>query len=154
MFLPGHFQNAYVTHDIEKAMQGLSARYGLEDFATFEPDMISGFKDPYLPYLPPDKTDCSPRFHHMAMRREDLGEMRAEIARLDLPLAFEGEVPGPRLHLSRCSPDTRTLPRIYLGVATGVGLDALAERTSRQWCWLKRKRPCHDNDGTETPYRH
>lgn len=124
MFLRGHFQNAYVTHDIDKAMRSLAERYGLKDYVTFEPDMVlktpdgdkpsrvraafawagglqieliqpvSGFQDHYLPYLPANKADFIPRFHHMAVRRDDIGEMRAEIARLGLPLALEGEVPG------------------------------------------------------------
>jgi hypothetical protein len=124
MYLRGHFQNAYVTHDIDKAMRALSDRCGLADYVTFEPDMIlktpdgdkpsrvkaafawagrlqieliqpvSGFQEHYLPFLPADRTDFTPRFHHMAVRRETLDEIRAEIAQLGLPLAFEGGVPG------------------------------------------------------------
>src|ERR1700759_5010469 len=104
MFLNGHFQNAYVTHDIDKAMQALTAHCGLRDYAVFEPDMVlktpegdkpsrvkaafawagglqieliqpvSGFLDHYMPYMPAKKADCTPVFHHMAVRRESLDE--------------------------------------------------------------------------------
>lgn len=124
MFLRGHYQNAYVTHDLDAAMELLTDRYGLKDYIVFEPDMIlktpqgekassvraalawdgglnieliqpvSGFLDHYLPYLPADKKDPTPRFHHVAVRRDDEQAMRAEIDRLGLPLAFEGYVPG------------------------------------------------------------
>ena len=124
MFLKGHYQNAYVTHDLDKAMALLTEQYGVGDYIVFEPDMIlktprgekassvraalawvgglqleliegvSGFLDHYQPFLPADPADPTPRFHHMAVRRDDLAAMRAEIAELGLPLAFEGEVPG------------------------------------------------------------
>jgi hypothetical protein len=124
MYLQGHYQNAYVTHDLDRAMERVSDRYGVGDWIVFEPDMIlktpagekpskvraalawagglqleliqpvSGHLDHYLPFLPADRTDPSPRFHHMAVRRDDEAAMRQEIERLGLPLAFEGAVPG------------------------------------------------------------
>jgi hypothetical protein len=124
MFLRGHYQNAYVTHDLDRAMALLTERYGVGDYIVFEPDMmlktpsgvkpskvraalawagglqleliqpVSGFLDHYLPYLPADAADPVPRLHHIAVRRDDLDAMRAEIDQLGLPLAFEGEVPG------------------------------------------------------------
>jgi hypothetical protein len=124
MFLRGHYQNAYVTHDLDRAMDLVRERFGVGDYIVFEPDMIlktpsgdkpakvraalgwagglqieliqpvSGLIDHYLPYLPQDKSDPVPRFHHIAVRRDDLGAMREEIAQLGLPLVFEGEVPG------------------------------------------------------------
>jgi hypothetical protein len=124
MFLRGQYQNAYVTHDLDKAMALLTDRYGLKDYIVFEPEMVlktpqgekpssvraalawagglqieliqpcTGFLDHYLPYLPADISDPTPRFHHIAVRRDDLAAMCAEIAELNLPLAFEGEVPG------------------------------------------------------------
>lgn len=129
MFLKGHYQNAYVTHDLKAAMKLLTARYGLKDYIIFEPDMIlttpegdkpasvsvalawagglqfeliqprGGFVDHYMPFLPADKSDPSPRYHHMAVRRDDLKAMRAEIAQLNMPLAFEGEVPGAMVYV-------------------------------------------------------
>jgi Glyoxalase/Bleomycin resistance protein/Dioxygenase superfamily len=122
MFLTGHMQNAYVTHDIEKAMEIVGNRYGVEHFDRHEPDMVvntpigpqpmvnrvatfwagglnieiiqpvSGYVDDYLAMLPADKSDAVPRFHHTSHRRDDEAAMRAEIAALGLPLAFEGPV--------------------------------------------------------------
>ncbi len=124
MFLKGHYQNAYVTHDLEAAMALLDARFGKIDWIVFDPDMVlktdagdkrsvlraavgwagglnleliqpvSGWNDTYLPFLPDDPSDPTPRFHHIAVRRDDEAQMRAEIAELGLPLAFEGYVPG------------------------------------------------------------
>jgi Glyoxalase/Bleomycin resistance protein/Dioxygenase superfamily len=122
MFLRGHFQNAYVTHHLDKAMEIVAARYGVEKFDRFDPDMVvktpkghqplvcrvasfwagglnieiiepvSGWVDHYAAMLPTDRTDAVPRFHHVSLRREDEAAMREEIARLGLPLAFEGPV--------------------------------------------------------------
>ncbi|VWX48246.1 VOC family protein [Novosphingobium sp. 9U] len=124
MYLAGHYQNAYVTHDIDRAIEDLGERFGLRDFTVLKPEMVfhtpdgdkpasvragfawagglqieliqplGGFVDHYLPYLPQDPQDPTPRFHHTAVRRDDRDAMRAEIAQLGLPLAFEGEVPG------------------------------------------------------------
>jgi hypothetical protein len=123
-FMQGHYQNAYVTHNLEAAMDILRKRFAVDNYIVFEPDMpfttpagpkhvhvkaclawtgglqveliepISGFIDHYVPYLPKDRSDPTPRFHHIAVRRDDLSAMRQEIAQLGLPLAFEGEVPG------------------------------------------------------------
>ena len=122
MFLTGHLQNAYVTHDLDKAMEIVGNRFGVEKFDRFDPDMVvntpighqpmagrvasfwagglnveiiepvSGYVEHYTNMLPADKSDAVPRFHHVSLRREDEAEMRAEIARLGLPLAFEGPV--------------------------------------------------------------
>jgi hypothetical protein len=122
MFLRGHFQNAYVTHNLDKAMEIVSERFGVERFDRFDPDMVvktqaghqplvcrvasywagglnieiiepvSGWVDHYAAMLPADRTDAVPRFHHISLRREDEVAMREEIARLGLPLAFEGPV--------------------------------------------------------------
>lgn len=122
MFLKGHMQNAYVTHDLDKAVEMVSERYGVESWQLINPDMVvrtqegekplvcrvastwagglnieliepvSGYVDHYRHMLPADRTDATPRFHHISLRRDDEAEMRAEIARLGLPLAFEGPV--------------------------------------------------------------
>lgn len=122
MFLTGHMQNAYVTWDIDKAMEIVGDRFGVEKFDRHEPDMVvntvhghqplacrvatfwagglnieviqpvSGFVDHYVAMLPDDRSDAVPRFHHISLRRDNETEMRAEIARLGLPLAFEGPV--------------------------------------------------------------
>ena len=39
MFLKNHFQNAYVTHDLPKAMKLIDDRVGETDRIVFEPDM-------------------------------------------------------------------------------------------------------------------
>lgn len=116
----GHMQNAYVTHNLDKAMEMLSDRFGIEKFDRFDPDMtvmtengpqpmvnrvasywagglnyeiiepVSGAIDHYVSMLPDNKSDAVPRFHHISLRRDDEAEMRGEIADLGLPLAFEG----------------------------------------------------------------
>ena len=122
MFLRGHMQNAYVTHDLDKAMEIVADRFEVEKFDRFYPDMVvntplgekpmvtrvasfwagglnveiiepvSGFVDHYASMLPQDRSDAVPRFHHISLRRDDEAAMREEIARLGLPLAFEGPV--------------------------------------------------------------
>ena len=124
MFFKGHFQNAYVTHDLDDALAGIDRQFGKIDWIVVEPDMelktpsgikessvkaalgwhdghqleiiqpVRGYCDHYLPVLPADKRDATPRFHHIAVRRDDEAAMRAEIERLGLPLEFEGAVPG------------------------------------------------------------
>ena len=124
MYFKGHFQNAYVTHNLDKALAGIDQRFGKIDWIVFEPDMVlktpsgdkdssvraalgwhqghqleviqpvKGYLDHYLPALPADPNDATPRFHHIAVRRDDEVAMRAEIAQLGLPLLFEGSVPG------------------------------------------------------------
>jgi hypothetical protein len=122
MFIKGHMQNAYVTHDIDKAVEMVGNQYDLTEWQRIEPDMVvktqdgdrplvvrvastwagglnlefiqpvSGYVDHYVSMLPSDRNDAVPRFHHISLRRDDEAEMRAEIARLGLPLAFEGPV--------------------------------------------------------------
>jgi len=124
MYFKGHFQNAYVTHNLDKALAGIDRRFGKIDWIVFEPDMVlktptgdkessvraalgwhqghqleviqpvKGYLDHYLPALPADPNDHTPRFHHIAVRRDDEAAMREEIAQLGLPLLFEGSVPG------------------------------------------------------------
>ncbi|MDR2856391.1 MAG: VOC family protein [Novosphingobium sp.] len=119
MFLRGHYQNAYVTHDLDRAVEMQSERYGLEDWIRFELELpggerplavrvacawagslqieliepVAGAVEPYLPYLPADRSDATPRFHHISLRRDDYAEMQAEIARLGLPFVCEGGIP-------------------------------------------------------------
>ena len=119
-FMRGFFQNAYVTHDLDKAMEIIGNRFDVQHFDRFDPDMtvmtpdgprpmvnrvasfwagmlnveiiqpVSGAIEHYLTMLPEDRTDAVPRFHHVAVRRDDEADMRKEIAALGLPLAFEG----------------------------------------------------------------
>lgn len=120
MFLRGHMQNAYVTHDLDKAMEIVGNRFGVERFDRYDPDMmvdtpqglqpmvlriasfwagmmnveiiqpVSGYVDHYVSMLPDDRNDAVPRFHHISLRRESVAEIEEEIARLSLPLAFRG----------------------------------------------------------------
>src|SRR5262245_55220841 len=122
MFLRGHFQNAYVTHDLDRAMDIVAKRFQVAHFDRFDPDMVvkttsgnqpmsvrvasfwvgglnieliqplSGYVDHYMAQLPQDRSDPVPRFHHASFRRDDEAAMRDEIAKLGLPLAFEGPV--------------------------------------------------------------
>jgi hypothetical protein len=122
MVLTGHMQNAYVTHDLDKAMEIVGNKFGVEKFDRFDPDMVvrtpdgdkpmvnrvasywagglnieiiepvSGAIEHYLTMLPEDRSDAVPRFHHISLRRDDEAAMRREIAELGLPLAFEGPV--------------------------------------------------------------
>lgn len=124
MFLRNHFQNAYVTHNLDKAMKLVDDRFGRIDWIVFDPEMIlqtpsgpkessvraalgwkdglqieliqpvAGYLDHYLPVLPADKDDYVPRFHHIAVRRDDEAAMRKEIEQLGFPLLFESSVPG------------------------------------------------------------
>jgi len=113
-------QNAYVTHDVDRAAKMVASRFGIDKFDRFEPEMVvntplgerpltvrvasawvgglnieliepvSGHIDHYVSLLPKDRADAVPRFHHMSFRRDNQAEMREEIAALGLPLAFEG----------------------------------------------------------------
>lgn len=124
MSLVGHYQNAYVTHDLDCAMDLATQSFGLGAFSAFDVEMISktpmgeqssclrvatawagrlqveliqpvsGYLDPYAPFLPDDPSDAVPRFHHVAVRREDPMAMRSEAASMGLPFAFESEGAG------------------------------------------------------------
>ena len=48
----------------------------------------------YSDALAPDGKDYVPRFHHVAVRRATLENLRSEIESLGLPLLMAGEVPG------------------------------------------------------------
>lgn len=123
MSLQGHYQNAYVSHDLDRAMERIAKRHSVTGFNPIDVPMIlktpsgerpahfrvalgwagplqieliqpvSGYVDAYTAYLPADKLDPSPRLHHVAVRRNDLAAMRQEIERLRLPIVFEGESP-------------------------------------------------------------
>ena len=124
MYFRGHFQNAYVTRNLDRAMALVTKRFGIRDFIVFEPHMVlktpdgeknahvraalgwgaghqieliepvSGHVGHYIEHLPADASDAGLRFHHIAVRRDDLDAMRAEIDALGFPLVQEGEVPG------------------------------------------------------------
>ena len=123
MALHNHYQHAYVTHDLEWAIEHSSDLFGLENWAKFEVEFpvqtpageqlqatkvasawgghlqieliqpVSGYVDPFLAYLPEDKSVRSLTFHHFAQRRETMDEIEAEIARMGLPVACKGGIP-------------------------------------------------------------
>lgn len=124
MGLRGIFQNAYVTRDLDGAMQLLSDRYGITGFAIFDVNMvlstpqgakpsqcrvalswvgsvqleiiepISGQVDHYVSFLPDASAGAALRFHHYGLRRNSLARMKGDALALGLPIAFEGEVAG------------------------------------------------------------
>lgn len=124
MRLVGHYQNGYVTHDLDKALEIFASRFAMVDFGSYDADIevstsqgarrlamriaagwtgglnievmqpVAGHVEPLLAMLPADRSDAAPRFHHVALRRDSLAEMRAEVAGCGLPLAFGGTPPG------------------------------------------------------------
>ncbi|MDE2302932.1 MAG: VOC family protein [Sphingomonadales bacterium] len=119
MALRGFFQNAYVTRNLDRAVALWSSTLGCGGFAAMDFELclrtaqgdrpvqlrvatawigalqveliepVSGHVAPYLQGLPADRTDFVPRFHHVAVRREDAGALRREVAALGLPIVFE-----------------------------------------------------------------
>lgn len=124
MSMHGHYQNAYVTHDLDRAIELMSPMFDHSDFSAMDVELslktpsgdkalrvrvglawvdglqieiiqpISGYIDPYQRALPVDRNDAIPRLHHIAMRRDDLPSMRREVENLHLPLTFESGGPG------------------------------------------------------------
>jgi catechol 2,3-dioxygenase-like lactoylglutathione lyase family enzyme len=118
MALTGHYQNGYVTRDLDRAVDLFSRRFGAIRFGYFEAEVpvltadgpatmalrlaagwaghinieivqpISGAVDHYRTLLP---ADTGMRLHHVALRSDDLSAMEAEIAALGHPLAFGGD---------------------------------------------------------------
>ena len=119
MSLKGYYQNGYVTHDLDRAIALFASDFGLGEFSRFDIDLmletpagprdasvrvgtawagklqveliqpVAGYIDPYVNALPADRNDAVPRFHHVAVRRESVADMRLEVERLGLPLMFE-----------------------------------------------------------------
>lgn len=124
MSLQGHYQNAYVTHDLDRAMARVAERHGVSGFQAFDAKMIlrtaageqpahmrvalgwvgalqieliqpvSGCVEAYAAWLPADRADPAPRLHHVAVRRDDPDAMRREIRASGFPLVFESEAAG------------------------------------------------------------
>lgn len=117
--MKGLYQVGYVTRDIERAIELVGSDFDLSTFSHFDVDLqlqtpsgpqvasvrvgtawagpmqieliqpLSGHVGVYLDALPADRRDPTPRFHHLAVRRESVAEMQREVARLGLPLVFE-----------------------------------------------------------------
>ena len=119
MSLQGFFQNAYVTRDLDRAIALCGPAMGIGGFAPMDFELVlrtpageqaarlrvatgwvgalqvellqpvSGFVDPYVGGLPDDPADCVPRWHHLAVRRDDPEALRREVNALGLPVIFE-----------------------------------------------------------------
>jgi hypothetical protein len=117
MLLENHYQNAYVTRDIEKAVAFFRERYGVPDAKYFEAatevwtpngtgvavnkiafiwigklqyeliQPVSGPVQMYSDELP----DHGIRFHHICMRSFDWDATLAEIERQKLPIVYRGD---------------------------------------------------------------
>jgi len=124
MSLQGVFQAGYVTRDLERAIGLLDFGFELSDFSHFDVELLlrtpvgekaavvrvgtawaglmqieliqpmSGFVDAYVAGLPEDVDDPTPRFHHLAVRRESVAEIERDVAMLGLPLVFETDGAG------------------------------------------------------------
>lgn len=120
MLLQGHYQNAYVTANIEQAIAGLRKLEDVENILQFETPLelwtpqgtgtalmkialawvgnlqvefiepVSGLVDIYREALPASGV----RFHHVGMRIKDFDALVAEIERQQLPIVLRGEMPG------------------------------------------------------------
>ena len=119
MSFQGFFQNAYVTHDLDHAIALCATTMGISDFVAMDYELplrtlqgdklialrvatgwkgpvqveliqpVSGHVAPYVGGLPVDPTDFAPRFHHIAVRRDDPAALAREVAALGLPIIFE-----------------------------------------------------------------
>jgi hypothetical protein len=124
MILRGHYQNGYITHTLDGALEILADRFGLTSLSRYDASVtvdtpegqqplslriaagwagginieiieaVSGYVMPLVSMLPQDRSDPTPRLHHIALRRDDLDAMRREIDQSAMPLAFGGESAG------------------------------------------------------------
>lgn len=119
MSFQGFFQNAYVTHDLDRAIALCGPTMGIGGFVAMDYELplrtpegertiglrvatgwvgnmqveliqpVSGHIAPYVGGLPADRSDCVPRFHHVAVRRDDPTALAREVAAMGLPVIFE-----------------------------------------------------------------
>src|ERR1700733_107832 len=117
MFEGQHYQNAYITRDIEKAVEGFRARSAVEIVMRFEGPVevttpngrglavsklsfiwinnlqyeliqpVSGLVGIYRDALP---ADDALKFHHICMRVENWQEFRARVGHQPFPVVLEG----------------------------------------------------------------
>lgn len=117
MLLENHYQNAYVTRDIEQALSLFRARYGVADAGYFRAEVavttphgtgiavnkvafiwigklqyeliepVSGPVDLFREALP----EQGLRLHHICMRSFDWGATLAEVERRKLPVVLRGD---------------------------------------------------------------
>lgn len=112
-----HYQNAYITRDIEKALESFKTRAGVQDAKSFEVTVevntpaghgmatnklafiwiddlqyeliqpVSGLVDVYKDALPADDALL---FHHVCMRVDDWDAFRAKVETQRYPVVLEG----------------------------------------------------------------
>lgn len=112
-----HYQNGYITRDIEKAIARFRERSGVEDVTSFEVTVpvttpkgsgfgtyklafiwinnlqyeliqpVSGMVDVYTEQLPEDD---GVRFHHTCMRIDDWGDFRRRVDKRGYRVVLEG----------------------------------------------------------------
>ncbi|MDB5968657.1 MAG: glyoxalase/Bleomycin resistance/Dioxygenase superfamily protein [Hydrocarboniphaga sp.] len=117
MLLENHYQNAYVTRDIEQALSIFRERYGVQDTRYFQAETevttpkgkgiavnkiafiwigklqyeliepVSGPVDLYREAVP----EQGLRFHHICMRSFDWDATLAEVGRQKLPIVYRGD---------------------------------------------------------------
>ena len=133
MQLENHYQNAYVTRDLDAALEIFRAQYGFDRFRRMEVsyelttragrgtasvklalgwigelqyeliEPVSGLIDVYREGL----SNAQPmHFHHVCMRVADWTEFRARIDRERRPVVMEGGTPGHLLWLYVDARDT------------------------------------------------
>jgi len=118
MSLLGFFQNAYVTRDLDCAINLCGPAMGIGDFVAMDYKLllatdagekaiqlrvatgwagaiqveliqpVSGHVAPYVSGLPEDEADFVPRFHHVAVRRDDPEALEREVTAMGLPVLF------------------------------------------------------------------
>jgi hypothetical protein len=124
MTFQGFFQQGYITHDLDRAIASTGPLLGSGRFSAMEVELplatpagaaslhvrvatgwagrvqieliqpLGGATAVYERVLPPDPTDFTPRFHHVAMRRDDRDAMHREVEALGFPVVFETEGSG------------------------------------------------------------
>ena len=136
-----HYQNAYITRDIDKAVKSFQDRSGVKDVMRYEGPVelttprgrgiavnklafiwidglqyeliepVSGLVDIYRDALP---ADDSLRFHHVCMRVDNWDIFRAKVEKQKYPVVLEGDMGAPEVPLPGCSRLPWALSRIHL----------------------------------------
>jgi glyoxalase/bleomycin resistance protein/dioxygenase superfamily protein len=144
LFLENHYQNAYVTRDLDQALAMFRTQYGFDEFKRIEVQVevetpagrgtagvklalgwvgnlqyeliqpVSGLVDVYREAVSDQHLI---RFHHVCMRVHDWDRFRAE---LDQPVVLSGGTPG---HLQFVYVDARDTVGHYL-----------------EYCWMTPER--------------
>ena len=121
MFLEKHYQNAYVTPNIDLAIERLRAVHGTPDFMTIEAstpvwtpngegvatnklalgwvghlqyELIEPVSGPVGIYRDAISGDQLLRFHHVAMRADDWDRLLADVDTQKKPIVYRGETDG------------------------------------------------------------